>query len=101
MMNLVCVGEMLIDFLPGAEAGSYIPMPGGAPANVAVAAARSGLEVGFCGRVGNDDFGKFLVNTLKENKIKVLCPQLVDEAVTTMAFVSLNGEGERTLLINA
>lgn len=96
VMNLVCVGEMLIDFLPGVEAGSYIPKAGGAPANVAVAAARNGLEVGFCGRVGNDDFGKFLVNTLKENKIKVLCPELVNEAVTTMAFVFLNAEGERS-----
>ena len=95
-MNLVCVGEMLIDFLPGAEAGSYLPKAGGAPANVAVAAARSGLEVGFCGRAGNDDFGRFLVATLRENKVRVLCPQLVDEAVTTMAFVSLNGEGERS-----
>lgn len=96
MMDLVCVGEMLIDFLPGAEEGSYIRKAGGAPANVAVAVARNGLEVGFCGRMGNDDFGKFLVNTLRENRVRVLCPALVDEAVTTMAFVFLNGEGERS-----
>lgn len=96
MMDLVCVGEMLIDFLPGAEAGSYIRKAGGAPANVAVAAARNGLEVGFCGRMGNDEFGKFLVGTLRENAVKVLCPRLVDEAVTTMAFVSLNEDGDRS-----
>ena len=96
MMNLACVGEMLIDFLPGTEEGSYIRKAGGAPANVAVAAARNGWEVGFCGRVGNDDCGKFLMKTLKENKVKILCPELVDEAVTTMAFVFLNGEGERS-----
>ncbi|MGM9606507.1 MAG: carbohydrate kinase family protein [Oscillospiraceae bacterium] len=96
MMDLVCVGEMLIDFLPGAEEGSYIRKAGGAPANVAVAVARNGLEVGFCGRMGNDDFGKFLVSTLRENRVRVLCPALVDEAVTTMAFVFLNGEGERS-----
>ncbi|MGN1003342.1 MAG: carbohydrate kinase family protein, partial [Oscillospiraceae bacterium] len=69
---------------------------GGAPANVAVAVARNGLEVGFCGRMGNDDFGKFLIHTLKENKVKALCPALVDEAVTTMAFVFLNEEGDRS-----
>ena len=96
MMDLVCVGEMLIDFLPGEEAGSYIRKAGGAPANVAVAAARNGLEVGFCGRMGNDEFGKFLVGTLRENAVKVLCPRLVDEAVTTMAFVSLNEDGDRS-----
>ena len=95
-MNLICVGEMVIDFLPGSEEGVYIRKAGGAPANVAVAAARNGLDVGFCGRVGNDDFGKFLVKTLNENNVNVLCPKLVDEAVTTMAFVTLSPDGDRS-----
>lgn len=95
-MDLICVGEMVIDFLPGNEDGLYIRKAGGAPANVAVAAARNGLQSGFCGRVGNDDFGKFLFRTLEENHVAVCCPQLVDEANTTMAFVSLTAEGERS-----
>lgn len=95
-MKLICVGEMVIDFLPGAEEGSYIRKAGGAPANVAVAAARNGLEVGFCGRVGNDDFGRFLVKTLEDNHVAVTCPKLVDEAITTMAFVSLDSHGDRS-----
>lgn len=96
MKDLICVGEMLIDFLPGSEEGVYIRMPGGAPANVAVAAARNGLNVGFCGRMGKDDFGRFLLKTLDEHKVTALCPELVNEAVTTMAFVSLNEEGDRS-----
>ena len=95
-MDIVCVGEMLIDFLPGEENGVYIRKAGGAPANVAVAMARNGLNVGFCGTMGNDDFGRFLVNTLEENQVKVLCPDLLDEAVTTMAFVSLDATGNRS-----
>ena len=89
MMDLICVGEMLIDFLPGNEDGAFIRKPGGAPANVAVAAARSGLSVGFCGRVGSDDFGRFLLDTLELHRVQTLCPELVSEAVTTMAFASL------------
>jgi len=95
-MDLICVGEMLIDFLPGSEDGVYIRMPGGAPANVAVAAARNGLDVGFCGRLGNDDFGRFLLKTLDKHKVTALCPEPVNEAVTTMAFVSLNEAGDRS-----
>lgn len=95
-MDLICVGEMVIDFLPGAEEGVYIRKAGGAPANVAVAAARNGLQTGFCGRVGNDDFGRFLVETLQANAVQVLCPKLVDEAITTMAFVSLDVHGDRS-----
>ena len=96
MMDIICVGEMLIDFLPGDEAGVFIRKAGGAPANVAVAAARNGLQVGFCGTMGNDDFGKFLAGTLEENGVNYLCPQLLDEAVTTMAFVSLDATGNRS-----
>lgn len=95
-MNLACIGEILMDFLPGSEPGTYIRKPGGAPANVAVAAARNGLTVGFCGRVGRDDFGRLLLHTLEQNRVAVLCPEPVREAVTTMAFVSLNEEGERS-----
>ncbi len=95
-MNLMCVGELLIDFLPGGEDGVYIRKAGGAPANVAVAAARNGLDVGFCGRVGRDDFGRFLIKTLEENRVTVACPDLVEEATTTMAFVSLDEHGDRS-----
>lgn len=95
-MDLVCVGEMLIDFLPGGGEGVYIRMPGGAPANVAVAVARNGLDVGFCGRMGNDDFGQFLLQTLARHHVAALCPQLIDEAVTTMAFVTLSEDGDRS-----
>ena len=95
-MNLICVGEMVIDFLPGEGEGVYIRKAGGAPANVAVAAARNGLKAGFCGRVGNDDFGRFLFKTLESNDVTVCCPTLVDEAITTMAFVSLDETGDRS-----
>ena len=96
MNDLICLGEMLIDFLPGSEEGVYIRMPGGAPANVAVAAARNGLNVGFCGRLGNDDFGRFLLHTLERHQIRPLCPEPIDHAVTTMAFVTLDSHGDRS-----
>lgn len=96
MKDLICIGEMLIDFLPGSEEGVYIRMPGGAPANVAVAAARNGLNVGFCGRLGSDDFGKFLLDTLARHNIQALCPELVRDAITTMAFVTLDKQGDRS-----
>ncbi len=96
MFDLICVGEMVIDFLPGEEQGTYIRKAGGAPANVSIAAARNGLKTGFCGRVGDDDFGRFLFTTLQDNKVSILCPEPVAEATTTMAFVTLYQGGERS-----
>ncbi|HWQ79373.1 MAG TPA: carbohydrate kinase [Anaerovoracaceae bacterium] len=95
-LDVICVGEMVIDFFPGCEPASYIRNAGGAPANVAVAVARNGHKSGFYGRMGNDGFGRFLVNTLKENGVTVLCEELADDAVTTMAFVTLDENGERS-----
>lgn len=95
-MDVLCVGEMVIDFLPGAEAGSYLRNPGGAPANVAVAVARNGLEAGFIGKVGQDDFGRFLLDTLRANRVRIACDACTDRAVTTLAFVTLGADGERS-----
>ena len=47
-MDILSVGEIVIDFLPGGP-GVYIRKPGGAPANVAVAMSRLGRGAAFCG----------------------------------------------------
>lgn len=96
MLDIYSIGEMVIDFIPGVEAGSYVRNAGGAPANVAIAMARNGLRAGMCCCVGADDFGRFLVQTLEENQVRCMKPDLCQEAVTTMAFVSLAENGERT-----
>lgn len=95
-MDLICVGEILIDFIPGSENFSYIRKAGGAPANVAIAAARNECEVGFFGKVGDDDFGRFLMDTLRENQVTPFVGELCKDAVTTMAIVTLQEDGERS-----
>ena len=96
MMDLYSIGELIIDFIPGSEPFSYIRKAGGAPANVAIAAARNGLQVGMCCSCGDDDFGRFLMETLKENNVTALHPELCTEAVTTMAIVTLSPDGDRS-----
>jgi fructokinase len=95
-MDIVCVGEMVIDFLPTGQEGCYCRKAGGAPANVAIAAARNGISSGFCGTVGEDDFGRFLHKTLEENAVQVLRSGRIEQAVTTMTFVTLDEKGERS-----
>lgn len=95
-MDLLSIGEMVIDFIPGTEPASYIRNPGGAPANVCIAVAKNGLEAGMCCSVGDDDFGRFLMDTLKEHHVRILNPRLCQEAITTMAFVTLAPDGDRS-----
>ena len=44
MVDIYCIGEMVIDMIPGSEPGSYLRKAGGAPANVAITAAKNGLK---------------------------------------------------------
>ncbi len=96
MMNdLYSIGEMVIDFIPGTEEASYIRKAGGAPANVAIAAAKNDLNASMCCKVGDDNFGHFLMDTLAKYNVEAVCKELCKEAVTTMAFVTLSANGER------
>ena len=95
MTDLYSIGEMVIDFIPGSEEASYIRKAGGAPANVAIAVVKNGLAASMCCKVGDDDFGRFLMKTLEEDNVKPACPKLCEEAITTMAFVTLEADGER------
>lgn len=69
--------------------------PGGAPANVAVAAARLGAQTAFCGKVGRDGFGSYLSQVLQENGVNVSSLH-TSKTPTTMAVVTLSQEGERS-----
>ena len=95
MNDLYAVGEMVIDFIPGNEEASYIRKAGGAPANVAIAAAKNGLNAAMCCKVGEDNFGHFLMDTLAKYNVEAVCKELSKDAVTTMAFVTLLAGGER------
>ena len=96
-MKILCVGEMLIDFtpVPGMK-NTYTANPGGAPANVAVSVQRNGVDAGFLGKLGKDDFGKLLLNTLRNDGVEILAPELTEEATTTLAFVTLDESGDRS-----
>ncbi|MDQ0902079.1 MULTISPECIES: PfkB family carbohydrate kinase [unclassified Paenibacillus] len=100
---IVCLGELLIDFVPEvngqalADVTSFQRAAGGAPANVAAAVAKLGGDARFIGKIGRDPFGDFLVRTLDEVGVHTAVVQ-TDEAKTGLAFVSLRADGERDFL---
>lgn len=99
-MDILAIGEILIDLTQTGvnENGvrSYAANPGGAPANVAVAAARLGAETGFVGKVGKDAFGDDLQHVLEANGVHADGLFRTEEDQTTVAVVSVNESGERS-----
>ena len=101
MADLICIGEALIDFVAmepctdvGAS-GGFLRAPGGAPANVAVAAARLGCSSAFLGKVGEDPFGRFLARTIAAAGVNIDGMVFAPRHRTGLAFVSLGPSGER------
>jgi fructokinase len=100
MFDITAIGELLIDFTPAgiSEEGDplFVQKPGGAPANVLAANSRMGGRNAFIGKVGNDGFGNFLRGTLEKLRIDVsgLCTD--PDIPTSLAFVQLDRNGDRS-----
>lgn len=103
-MAIVCFGELLIDFVAlesgvsVGEASGFVKAPGGAPANVAVALARLGVESAFLGMVGDDPFGHMLADVLRADGVDVRGLRYHPTARTALAFVSLDKTGDRSFM---
>ena len=100
MTDITAIGEILIDLTQSGLTEQGIPRfdanPGGAPANLAVAASRLGAQTAFVGRVGHDSYGAFLRRTLEANGVDVSGLSVDPVQHTTLAIVSLDERGERS-----
>ena len=99
--SILCFGEALIDMHgEGTDshgfARQFLPFAGGAPANVAVAVAKLGSHARFAGMLGMDRFGDFLLHSLQQAGVDTADVTRTGEANTALAFVTLDGRGERS-----
>ena len=98
-VEVVCLGEALIDFIPlekGVslmEVSGFRKAPGGAPANVAAGLSKLGNPSAFLGKVGDDPFGRFLEKTFADNGVDTGHMLFDPTARTGLAFVSLSAAG--------
>ena len=99
MYDVTALGELLIDFAPKSvdEAGypTLAANPGGAPGNFLAALNKYGCSVAMIGKVGEDMFGKLLLNTLRQAGIETRGVIVDPDQFTTLAFVSLDASGNR------
>jgi fructokinase len=97
-IDILTLGEMLIDMFPDqvgkriGEVEAFIPKPGGAPANVAVAASRLGKESAFIGKLGEDHFGTYLMSVLDSEEVNTEGVCFDPDARTTMAIIAMPDE---------
>lgn len=97
--DVIAIGELLIDFTMNGQSeqgnNMFEACPGGAPCNVLALLNKMGKKTAFIGKVGKDQFGALLRDTITEAGIDA-SNLMVDENVnTTLAFVHTFPDGDR------
>jgi sugar/nucleoside kinase (ribokinase family) len=109
MSDIVCVGILVadvlgkpVDSLPEkGKLGLVDKMSlqiGGCAANVAIDLAKLGLKTTVIGKIGDDNFGKFLLDTLNSEKVDVSGLKVDKNVSTSASMVMISGDGERSIL---
>jgi len=103
MADVVCMGELLVEFVSTqanvslVHTPGFIKAPGGAPANVAVALQRLGMPARFVSKVGNDPFGVYLRESLSVDGLDLSYLLVDPNARTTAVFVAVWDDGRKDL----
>lgn len=97
--DVIALGELLIDFTMNGQSeqgnNMFEACPGGAPCNVLALLNKMGKKTAFIGKVGKDQFGALLRDSITEAGIDA-SNLMVDENVnTTLAFVHTFPDGDR------
>lgn len=100
-MAVLCIGEMLIDFI-GSETGTidkvsgFKKEAGGCVANVACATRKLGHKSYLLTSLGQDGFGDFLEDILQKENVDCKYVTRKQDTFTPLAFVALDDKGDRT-----
>ena len=99
LYDITALGELLIDFAMNgqSEQGNNLfeACPGGAPCNVLAMLNKLGRKTAFIGKVGTDQFGRLLKDTISEAGIHAEGLCMDEEIPTTLAFVHTFPDGDR------
>lgn len=100
MYDVVAIGELLIDFAPGGISSEgnalFERNSGGAPGNVLAILAKLGKKTALISKVGEDQFGEFLISVIRDLSIETKGILTTKAANTTLAFVHLDSKGDRS-----
>ena len=100
-MHVICLGELIIDFTslepekPLWKVGKFQKNVGGAPANVAVGLHHHSVDVSLWSQVGNDSFGEFLIEKIRQIGVDTSGILIDKNHSTKLAFVGLDRGGDR------
>ena len=104
MKEVLCFGDVIIDFISkdkGEDVASstlFEKRPGGSIFNVSIGLARLGLPVSFLSKVGNDEFGRYILELLKKENVNPRWLLLEKTMKTSLAFAAVDSKGKTSFV---
>jgi 5-dehydro-2-deoxygluconokinase len=102
--DLACLGRLAVDLYaqqvgcPLEDATSFAKYLGGSSANIAFGAARLGLRSAMISRVGDEQMGRFLVQTLQREGCDTSMVQVDPQRLTALVLLGLKDRDTFPLL---
>lgn len=98
-IDVITIGEAMITFNPKATGplkfvNTFERKVGGAELNLAVGCARLGLKTGYITKLGNDEFGRYLLSFIRGKNINTSHINLVDGYPTSLNFKEIMESGD-------
>lgn len=106
-MDIICLGNFVVDLMAKpingmpemGKAAIFNRMElhtGGCANNTAIGLAKFGIKTSATGKVGKDQFGDFILNTLRKNKVDIKGIKIDKKTNTSSTFVMISSDGERS-----
>ena len=93
--KVICIGEALVDRILNKSNSNFTDFLGGAPANVACALSKLGINTVFIGCLGNDTNGKKFIQLFKNLFIDTSFLQVDEKRPTRVVKVCRDDSGDR------
>lgn len=98
-MDIITIGDGMITFDPQSKGPlrfvhQFERKIGGAELNVMIGCARLGAQVGWISRLGKDEFGRHILNTVRGEGIDISEVKLVEGYATSLNFKEIQESGD-------
>jgi len=95
-LQVICIGEALIDKIINKLDSNFKNYLGGAPANVVCALRKLNVPSAFIGCLGDDDFGKEFIKLFQNLDINIDFLQIAQQSSTRVVKVLRDESGDRS-----
>lgn len=109
MKKITVVGSLNMDLVVNVDkmpkvgqtviGSNFKEVPGGKGANQAVAMARLNGQVNMIGKVGQDGFGKELLDSLKKDKVNIEYVKAEKNIASGVALITVNEDADNSIVV--